>query len=115
MEAVGRQIKEVREKAYYARIGDLLMELAPADFSEAIRHHPRNAGSEDFAYLASMIDYACAMKGVNPPTWLSNVPPLAIPWFASDLSSLKLYMLIQSPVAFRKRNIFVDSTFDHRR
>jgi hypothetical protein len=44
------------------------------------------------------------------PAWTRSIPPLAEPVFGSDLCSLRLYLLTNSPPPFRGRNIFIDST-----
>ena len=65
-------------------------------------------------YIAAMVEQACADKGVRPPQWLRGIPPLVKPWFASELISLRLHLLISSPPPFRRRNLFVDSTLGAR-
>ena len=60
------------------------------------------------------IDTAAARVAKRPPRWVDEIPPLRIPWFASELASLRLHLLTSSPPAFRKRNLFVDSTLGGR-
>jgi hypothetical protein len=54
------------------------------------------------------------MKGVTPPTWAGSVEPLDRPHFATPLRSLRLHLLRASPVPFKRRNIFVDSSVGAR-
>jgi hypothetical protein len=42
------------------------------------------------------------------------VPPLDEPHFATPLRGLRLHLLRASPVAFKRRNIFVDSSVGDR-
>ena len=65
-------------------------------------------------YVAAMVEQACANKGLQFPSWLRTVAPLPYPWFASELKSLRLYLLTKSPAPFRRRNLFVDSTLGDR-
>lgn len=65
-------------------------------------------------YVAAMIEQACVNKRVPPPTWLRSIPSLAVPWFASELKSLRLHLLTSSPPPFRRRNLFIDSTLGDR-
>jgi len=65
-------------------------------------------------YVAAMIETACSQRGILPPKWLQRIAPCAEPWFASDLKSLRMYLLTTSPPPFRKRNLFVDSTLGAR-
>jgi hypothetical protein len=70
------------------------------------------SGLSDFQanYVAAMVEQACATHCVEPPQWTRHVLPLARPAFASDLASLRLHLLANSPPAFRRRNLFVDSS-----
>ena len=61
-------------------------------------------------YVAAMVEQACAMRGTAPPVWAAEVTPLAEPYFASALVSLRLHLLAHSPPPFRRRNLFVDAT-----
>ncbi len=65
-------------------------------------------------YVAAMIEQACANKRVPPPMWLRSIPSLTVPWFASELKSLRLHLLTSSPPPFRRRNLFIDSTLGDR-
>jgi uncharacterized protein (DUF1778 family) len=61
-------------------------------------------------YLAAMVETACARLNVPSPVWLRGIAPLEEPVFASSLQTLRLHLLTRSPAAYRRRNIFVDST-----
>lgn len=63
------------------------------------------------ALLASTVESVCAERGTAPPWWCVGVPPLREPWFAAGAESLKASALVQSPAAFRRRNIFVLDNF----
>lgn len=65
-------------------------------------------------YVAAMIETACTKRNIAPPSWLASIAPLTDPWFATRLRSLKVYLLTASPPAFRRRNLFVDSTLGAR-
>jgi transcriptional regulator with XRE-family HTH domain len=63
------------------------------------------------ALLASTLETLCAEMEISPPAWCDAVPPLGEPWFVSGVESLKASALVESPVHFRKRNIFVLNNF----
>jgi len=65
-------------------------------------------------YVAAMVEQAAAQKNVLPPKWVRDVAPLDQPFFASELASLRLHLLCSSPVPFKRRNIFVDSSIGAR-
>ena len=66
-------------------------------------------------YVAAMVEQAAHLKGVaRPPRWTSDVAPLAHPVFAVSWMSLRAHLLLESPVPFRRRNIFIDSTIGDR-
>jgi len=66
-------------------------------------------------YVAAMVEQAIHLKGgVRPPTWTSGIAPLARPVFAAPWMSLRAHLLLESPVPFRRRNIFIDSSIGDR-
>jgi len=98
-----------------AELNDMLAELPPAEFRAAVAEPPATALSPySRNYVAAMIEHAAHQKGVEPPAWLATVPSLDEPRFASSLGGLRLHLLTASPVAFRRRNIFIDSTIGDR-
>ena len=95
-----------------AELGELLSSLGRGDFTVVVARLPRER-LDDVAVnqLAAMVETAATRLGVRPPTWVHAIQPLRVPWFATALESLRLHLLCNSPPAFRRRNLFVDSTF----
>ncbi|MFZ4484697.1 MAG: hypothetical protein ACOYOL_12045 [Chthoniobacterales bacterium] len=68
------------------------------------------AHAEVNAYLASVAETLCREASLTPPAWTESPRCyLARPWFAGGLESLKAILLAESPVAFRRRNLFVSA------
>jgi len=65
-------------------------------------------------YLAAMIEHAAHRAGERPPEWTGDIRPSGEPWFAASSQKLREYLLAVSPVPFRRRNIFVDSSMGDR-
>ncbi|MCR9276407.1 MAG: hypothetical protein NXH85_00435 [Pseudomonadaceae bacterium] len=65
-------------------------------------------------YVAAMVETACANRDISSPPWLKRIAPLADPWFATSLKSLRLHLLTASPPPFRRRNLYIDSTLGAR-
>lgn len=63
------------------------------------------------ALLAATVETLCHESALPPPWWVSGVGPLALPWFVAGIENLKCSALVESPVAFRQRNIFVLGNF----
>lgn len=63
------------------------------------------------ALLASTAEYLCAELGIERPKWLRTVPAVKDPWFVSGMENLKAIALVESPVYFRIRKIFVLENF----
>jgi hypothetical protein len=61
--------------------------------------------------LASTVEALHAEQGWRPPAWCATVGPLATPWFVAEVENLKASALVESPVMFRKRNLFVLGNF----
>jgi hypothetical protein len=57
---------------------------------------------------------ACALAkelGEAPPWWAMHPLTLPEPWFVAGIENLKATALIESPVPFRRNNIFVLGNF----
>ena len=108
--------KKPAERAYIlAEFHDFFTGLEPGEFSLAVQYPPpTQLPSFEKNYLAAMVEYTAAVKIVTVPAWVNDVEPLDMPWFASSLTSLRLYLLTHSPPAFRRRNLFVDSSVGTR-
>jgi transcriptional regulator with XRE-family HTH domain len=66
------------------------------------------------ALIASTVETLCAELSVSSPWWCCGVETLDSPWFVSGVENLKASALVESPVCFRKRNIFVLANFLER-
>jgi len=63
------------------------------------------------ALLASTAEYLCDELGLEAPAWLAHVPACQTPWFVSGIENLKAIALVESPLRFRIRKIFVLENF----
>jgi len=115
-EELVRALSNDNDRRYaLAELNDLLTDLTPAEFPlavaapllEELSPYMRN-------YVAAMVEQAAHQKGVAPPDWLGDIEPLEQPRFVETLAGLRLHLLASSPVPFRRRNIFVDSTVGDR-
>jgi hypothetical protein len=62
------------------------------------------------AYLAAVAETLCWEFSLTPPAWTeSPCCYLRRPWFAGGLETLKAILLVESPVPFRRRNLFVSA------
>ena len=98
-----------------AELADFLRDLPAGAFARATAEAPRAAlDAATLNHLAASVDHGAVKRGLIPPAWTRGVPAPAEPAFGSTLSSLRLHLLTTAPVAFRRRNIFVDSSMDER-
>jgi hypothetical protein len=98
------------ERAALAALSAWLAKRGPEELAQALASPPPASLSDYHANtVAAMVEHVCAAAQVFPPEWTRDVQPLAEPAFASDLSSLRLHLLVNSPAAFRRRNLFVDT------
>jgi hypothetical protein len=83
------------------------------------RHKNREAIEEPFeksdrkmdALLASTAESLCDELGLEPPVWIDQIPECAEPWFVSGFERLKAITIVESPLRFRMRKIFVLENF----
>lgn len=98
-----------------AELHDFLAGWRTGALSRAVRLLPTNElGAFEANYLAAMVEHTCVARGIEIPTWVCSIEPLPRPWFASSLKNLRLHLLTRSPAAFRRRNLFIDSTIGER-
>ena len=63
------------------------------------------------ALLASTAESLCDEIRLEPPAWLSEIPACHDPYFVGDLQNLKAISIVESPLRFRIRKIFVLENF----
>jgi len=60
------------------------------------------------AYLAATAEELSRVRNFTVPVWTDDdARKLHRPWFASSLAALRAVLLLESPPAFRARNLFV--------
>jgi len=98
-----------------ADINSLLSKLTATELRDAVADAPEVDLPAFLAnYVSAMVETACARHGIPVPAWTRKIPPLDVPVFGSELKSLRLHLLMHSPAAFRRRNIFIDSSVGDR-
>jgi len=98
-----------------AALNDLLSDHSVGELQEAIAAPPTAALTPQLANtVAAMVETACARRGIPLPPWTRDIAPLDEPVFGSALQSVRLHLLTSSPPAFRRRNLFVDSSLGDR-
>lgn len=95
-----------------AELNDLLTGLPAGELRIAVEHADLTGLTSYLQnYVAAMVELAAHRRDVPPPAWVHDVVPLAAePHFATPLASLRLHLLRASPVPFKRRNIFIDSS-----
>lgn len=62
------------------------------------------------AYLAALAEHLALESGLPAPSWTEQPERfLSEPFFAGGLQSLKALLLVESPLAFRRRLIFISA------
>ena len=98
-----------------AELHDLLAGLPAPQFSDAVAEVDLAGLSPTVAnYVAAMVEQAASQKGVVGPRWTREVDPLEAPYFAVPFPRLRPHLLRDAPVAFKRRNLFVDATIGDR-
>ena len=66
------------------------------------------------ALLASTAESLCREMNLEAPDWLREIPACSKPYFVSGVENLKATAIVESPVWFRIRKIFVMGNFLER-
>jgi hypothetical protein len=112
IEALGR---EEDYKFALAGLSDALAGLPPAAFEDVVRDlDVRQLSNFLQNYVSAMVEHAAHQKGVSPPRWTGDVVPLESPFFAVSFRRLRPHLLRSAPVAFKRRNLFVDAAVGDR-
>jgi hypothetical protein len=76
----------------------------PAELASAFG----NLGRVQDAYLAAAAEELANRYNLPPPAWARSLDrALQTPWFATPMSAVRAVLLLESPPAFRARNLFV--------
>ena len=112
---VGSLRVEADRRYVWAELSDFLVPLGAGELAIAVSQ-PGRAELSAFLqnYLAATVEHLCARRGIRPPPWTSAIEPMSEPWFATELRSLRVHLIRSAPVAFRRRNLFVDAAPDAR-
>ncbi len=110
-------LKETREKMEMDK-GNAILHLMEfvddfrreRDLTALARPFPLSDEKWD-ALAAATAEELCGEMGLEAPAWLSNVPACRDPWFVAGLESLKAIALVESPLPFRLRKVFVLENF----
>lgn len=95
-----------------AELNDLLAGMISGQVADAVATLPPEFADLSLLlrnYVAAMVEQTCHQHRAAPPSWTAEVEPLPMPYFATTLANLRFYLLQASPVAYKRRNIFVDS------
>ena len=66
------------------------------------------------ALLAATVESLCRELNLDAPEWLREIPPCRKPFFVSGLENLKATAIVESPLPFRIRKVFVLENFLER-
>ena len=61
--------------------------------------------------IAAVVGHLCDELDLKQPDWIWEIKPPKEPWFVSGMENLKAFAIVESPVNFRTRNIFVMEDF----
>lgn len=110
-------LKEVREQInldganWQMYLMDFVEEFRRTRDRRAINEAFQLVGDDKDALLASAAEALCDEFGLPVPEWLSHVPACADPYFVAGLEDLKAITIVESPLRFRLRKIFVLENF----
>lgn len=109
------KFKSEEQSFVLAELHDFLAKLQTHDFELALSIKP-TIELTDFQinYVIAMIIHRAKQLNLLPPNWVSNYPILAQPYFGISLKNLRFHLLLNSPIAFKQRNIFIDSSIGDR-
>lgn len=94
-------------------LADFIDEFNRADMTEKqrmVKSFPFNKIKDKkyAAYIAAAVEELCYRNRMDSPEWVFDKKyRLKEPLFVGGLESMKAFLIAESPVSFRRRNIFV--------
>ena len=94
-------------------LADFIDEFNRADDAkkrEMVKSFPlKNVKEKRYAaYIAAAVEELCFTNNIEIPDWVFDKKyRLKEPYFVGGLESIKAFLIVESPVSFRRRNIFV--------
>lgn len=87
---------------------DAFYESPGADRPAKLSNTPLSLGPVKDAYLGAVAQHLALRFGLTPPDWTEDPSRfLSQPFFSGGMEGMKALLLLQSPLAFRRRLIFV--------
>jgi hypothetical protein len=84
--------------------------MSPDQRTGALATEPTSLGQVQDAYLAALAEHLALESRLATPEWTEQPGRfLSEPFFAGGLESLKAILLVESPLAFRRRLIFISA------
>ena len=110
--AVSRKIRAEGEVSWKLWLFEFVDTFRRRPVAELVAAPPGQDTSDRIrALLASTVETLCEERGLAAPWWCGGVGVLPTPWFVAGMENLKALALVESPVHFRKRNLFVLANF----
>jgi hypothetical protein len=89
---------------------DAWQTMTPQQRTDALAAEPLRLDLIKDAYLAALAEHLALSEGHRAPAWAEEADRfLNEPFFAGGLESLKATLLVESPLAFRRRLIFISA------
>lgn len=80
--------------------------------TDLIKDPPVDGNPEEIeALFASTVCFICRKEGLSIPQWARVKRNLRTPWFVSGMEKLRFFELTESPVEFKRNNIFITTDF----
>ncbi len=115
IELTNKFILSKNESFIFAEINDFLHQLNTSNFELAVKNKPSHSLSNfQLNYIVAMITHKAKQLNLRRPEWTHTISVLTEPYFGTQLKSLRVHLLINSPIAFKQRNIFIDSSIGDR-
>ena len=100
-------------RAFDATVREFLdswQSMSALDRKAALGEEPVRIGTVQDAYLAALAEHLALESHEPAPPWSERCERfLTEPYFAGGLESLKALLLVESPLAFRRRLIFISA------
>jgi DNA-binding phage protein len=68
-------------------------------------------GARERSLIASITHQLCLEMSIEVPKWVMATRPLKDPWFVSGMENLKAMAVAESPITFKRNNVFVLENF----
>jgi hypothetical protein len=101
----------ITEKDWKIHVFNFVDDFRRTKSFDLIQEKPVSKNLKLMALSSAIVSELCDEVNIPRPEWVRSVNGLVDPWFVSGIENLKATALLESPIYYKIKNIFVLNNF----